>query len=68
MPEDVLNFLLFIINLLSKKCMAELMKSINTSFTNLIRRDLACERKKLHHAAASIKLPVLTNLLQYLSF
>ena len=36
----------------------ELMKSINTSFTNLIRRDLARERKiwkMLHHAAVSIK-------------
>ena len=35
--------------------MTELMKSINTSFTNLIRRGLARERKickVLHHAAA----------------
>ena len=31
-------------NLLSKKCM-ELMKSINTAFTNLVRRDLAREIK-----------------------
>ena len=31
-------------NLLSKKCMTEVMKSINASFTNLIRRDLARER------------------------
>ena len=43
MPQNVVNFL-FIVNLLSKKRM-ELMKSINTSFTNLVRRDLARERK-----------------------
>ena len=45
MPQNALNFVLFIINLLSKKCMTELMKSINTSFKDLIRRDLARERK-----------------------
>ena len=51
MPQDVLNFRLFIISSLSKKCMTELMKSINTSFTNLIRRGLAREENVLHHAA-----------------
>ena len=47
--------------------MTKLIKFINTSFTNLIRRDLARERKiceMLHHAAASIKLSILTYLLQ----
>ena len=46
--------------------MTKLMKSINTSFTNLIRRELACERKickVLHHGAALIKLFILTYLL-----
>ena len=36
MPQNVLNVLLFFINLLWKKRM-ELMKSINTSFTNLVK-------------------------------
>ena len=56
---------IFIINFLLKKCM-ELMISINTSFTNLVRRDLARERKicfVLHHAKVSIKLYILTYLL-----
>ena len=45
MPEDVLIINNYIItNLLSKKCI-ELMKSINTLFTNLVRHDLARERK-----------------------
>ena len=42
------------------------MISINTPFTNLVRRDLARERKiclVLHHAKASIKLYILTYLL-----
>ena len=38
------SLLLFIISL-SKKCMMELRKSINTLFTNLIRHDLARVRK-----------------------
>ena len=44
----------------------ELIKSVNTSFTNLVRLELARERKicyVLHHAAASIKLCILTYLL-----
>ena len=64
--SNLLNWLLFIINLLSKKCMIELMKSINNSFTNVIRHDLVRVRKiykLLHHSAASIKLYILTYLL-----
>ena len=63
MRQNLLNLLLYIINLLSKKCMMESMKSINTLFTNLIRHDLACAKKiceVLQHAAASIKLYILT--------
>ena len=43
----------------------ELMKSSNTSFTNLVRRDLARERKivKCYIAAVSIKPYILTYLL-----
>ena len=46
MSQNVVNLLLFIINLLSKNCMTELMKSINTLFTNLIWRDLSREKQK----------------------
>ena len=45
MSQNLLNLLLFIINMLSRKCMMELMQSIDTLFTNLIRRDLARVRK-----------------------
>ena len=45
MPQNFLNMLLFIINLLSKKRMTKLMKSIKISFPNFIRSDLACPRK-----------------------
>ena len=52
-PKNVLNLLLFIINfqpryswnVLIKKCVRELMKSINTLISNLIKCDLARVRK-----------------------
>ena len=34
------RFAIIYYNLLSKKCVTDLIKSINTSFTNLIKRDL----------------------------
>ena len=64
MSLNVLNFWpRYTWKVIIKKFMVELMKAINSTITDLIRRDLADARKSyevLHHTAASIKLYILT--------